>query len=64
MIGISRSAKAGHTVGAPARLMVEDVTVRFAGLTALGHVSFMVEPGTVHAIIGPNGAGSRPASTC
>lgn len=38
-------------------LTVEDVTVRFAGLTALDGVGFTVEPGTIHALIGPNGAG-------
>ncbi|MEV5656689.1 ABC transporter ATP-binding protein [Streptomyces sp. NPDC052291] len=41
----------------PAPLTVQDVTVRFAGLTALDGVSFTVEPGSVHAVIGPNGAG-------
>ncbi|MEV5603983.1 ABC transporter ATP-binding protein [Streptomyces sp. NPDC052299] len=41
----------------PAQLTVQDVTVRFAGLTALDGVSFTVEPGSVHAVIGPNGAG-------
>ncbi|NEE22227.1 ATP-binding cassette domain-containing protein, partial [Streptomyces sp. SID7499] len=44
-----------------AALAVEDVTVRFSGLTALDRVSFTVEPGSVHAVIGPNGAGK---STC
>ncbi|MGC4945535.1 ABC transporter ATP-binding protein [Streptomyces sp. DT224] len=44
-------------VTAPAPLTVQDVTVRFAGLTALDGVSFTVEPGSVHAVIGPNGAG-------
>jgi branched-chain amino acid transport system ATP-binding protein len=38
-------------------LAVEDVTLRFGGITALDDVSFTVEPGTVHALIGPNGAG-------
>jgi branched-chain amino acid transport system ATP-binding protein len=38
-------------------LAVEDVTVRFAGLTALDSVSFTVEAGDIHAVIGPNGAG-------
>lgn len=38
-------------------LTVDDVTLRFGGITALDHVSFTVEPGTVHALIGPNGAG-------
>lgn len=42
-------------------LRVEDVTVRFAGLTALDGVGFTVEPGSIHALIGPNGAGK---STC
>ncbi|MCZ9344382.1 ABC transporter ATP-binding protein, partial [Streptomyces sp. TRM76130] len=38
---------------APPPLEVRDVTVRFAGLTALDEVSFTVAPGTVHAVIGP-----------
>ena len=38
-------------------LSVRDVTVRFAGLTALSDVSFDVLPGELFAIIGPNGAG-------
>lgn len=42
-------------------LKVEDVVVRFGGVTALDHVSFQVAPGTIHAVIGPNGAGK---STC
>ena len=42
-------------------LDVQELTVRFAGLTALDAVSFTVEPGSVHAVIGPNGAGK---STC
>jgi branched-chain amino acid transport system ATP-binding protein len=46
---------------APPPLEVREVTVRFAGLTALDDVSFTVAPRTVHAVIGPNGAGK---STC
>jgi branched-chain amino acid transport system ATP-binding protein len=38
-------------------LALDDVTVRYGGLTAVGGVSFGVEPGEVRAIIGPNGAG-------
>jgi branched-chain amino acid transport system ATP-binding protein len=42
-------------------LRVQDVTVRFAGVTALDGVSFTVQSGSIHAVIGPNGAGK---STC
>jgi branched-chain amino acid transport system ATP-binding protein len=42
-------------------LVVQDLTVRFAGITALDSVSFTVAPNTIHALIGPNGAGK---STC
>jgi len=38
-------------------LVVEDVTVRFGGLTALDAVSLTAEPGEVVGVIGPNGAG-------
>ncbi len=38
-------------------LVVDGVTLRFGGITALDGVSFTVAPGTVHALIGPNGAG-------
>ena len=38
-------------------LVVDHVSVAFAGLKALDDISFTVEPGTIHAIIGPNGAG-------
>lgn len=45
----------------PLPLVVDGLTVRFAGLTALDAVSFTVRPGAIHAVIGPNGAGK---STC
>ena len=38
-------------------LMTEGLTKRFGGLTAVGMVSFTVEPGELVGIIGPNGAG-------
>ncbi|WP_230193572.1 ABC transporter ATP-binding protein [Streptomyces coriariae] len=55
------AAVPGRLAAAPPELRVQDVTVRFAGLTALDTVSFTVAPGSVHALIGPNGAGK---STC
>jgi branched-chain amino acid transport system ATP-binding protein len=38
-------------------LAVEDVSVRFGGLTALHEVSLAVDAGEVVGVIGPNGAG-------
>jgi branched-chain amino acid transport system ATP-binding protein len=38
-------------------LNVDDVTVRFGGVTAVNHVSLKVEGGQRWAVIGPNGAG-------
>jgi branched-chain amino acid transport system ATP-binding protein len=38
-------------------LEVEDITLRFGGVTAISRVSFDVQPGELFAIIGPNGAG-------
>jgi branched-chain amino acid transport system ATP-binding protein len=42
---------------AAAGLQVDDVSVRFAGLTALDGVSLSASPGQVMGVIGPNGAG-------
>jgi branched-chain amino acid transport system ATP-binding protein len=38
-------------------LEVDDITLRFGGVTAINSVSFDVRPGELFAIIGPNGAG-------
>lgn len=38
-------------------LELENVTLRFGGVTAVDNVSFSVEQGEVFALVGPNGAG-------
>ena len=45
-------------------LAVEDVTLRFGGVTALDGVSFEVRPGELFAVIGPNGAGKTSIFNC
>ncbi|GAB2447419.1 ABC transporter ATP-binding protein [Nocardioides hungaricus] len=44
-----------------ALLEVDDVTIRFGGVTALDSVSFDIEEGEILGLIGPNGAGK---TTC
>ena len=36
---------------------IEDLTVRYGGVTAVSHVSFAIPPGRIAGLIGPNGAG-------
>lgn len=50
------TARATTDAKAPV-LQVDDVTVRFGGLTAVDGVSFSISPGETVAIIGANGAG-------
>lgn len=46
------------------RLAVDNLVLRFGGLTALNGISFEVLPGELFAIIGPNGAGKTSIFNC
>src|SRR4051794_4690803 len=45
-------------------LEVEDVTLRFGGVTSLDNVSLQMRRGAVLAVIGPNGAGKTSLFNC
>jgi branched-chain amino acid transport system ATP-binding protein len=45
-------------------LAVEELTVKFGGLTAVNELSFAVEAGAIHGLIGPNGAGKSTVFNC
>jgi branched-chain amino acid transport system ATP-binding protein len=45
-------------------LSIQDLTIRFGGLTALNAFSMQVEEGSIHALIGPNGAGKSTVFNC
>lgn len=45
-------------------LKINDLTVRFGGLTAINALSFEVDDATVCSIIGPNGAGKTTVFNC
>ena len=38
-------------------LEMNNITMRFPGVTALDHVNFQLELGEVHVLLGQNGAG-------
>jgi simple sugar transport system ATP-binding protein len=42
-------------------LQLRDITKRFGGVLANDHVNITVDPGTIHAIVGENGAGKSTA---
>ena len=45
-------------------IAIEDITVRFGGLTAVNRFAMNVQPGAIHALIGPNGAGKSTVFNC
>ena len=48
----------------PGTLQIEDLTVRFGGITALDRVGLTVEAGDLVGLIGPNGAGKTTVFNC
>jgi branched-chain amino acid transport system ATP-binding protein len=56
--------EASREVTASAALAVQDVSVRFGGITALEGVSLDVAAGEVLGVIGPNGAGKTTLFNC
>ena len=58
-------AESGHTVEEYEHLLeFDDISLAFAGVTALDKVSFSVDDNELFAIIGPNGAGKTSAFNC
>lgn len=54
---MQRRHRTAGVASAESFLKVEDILLRFGGVTALENVGFSVHPGEVFSIIGPNGAG-------
>ncbi|NLB09963.1 MAG: ABC transporter ATP-binding protein, partial [Clostridiaceae bacterium] len=47
-----------------ALMEVNELTMLFGGITAVDHLTFEVEKGSITALIGPNGAGKTACFNC
>lgn len=62
--GQPQSPPASEPASPPPRLRVERLSKHFGDLHALREVSFSLEPGTFHALLGENGAGKSTLVKC
>ena len=57
-------AAAARPEGKRADLKLEDIVLKFGGITALNHINLKVDTGELLAVIGPNGAGKTSLLNC
>lgn len=57
-------AAASSAHAEPAKLTIQDVNLKFGGITVLEDVSLTVEPGQIFGLVGPNGAGKTSLFNC